>query len=59
MTCFWSWDHDWEKWEQYKVHFISTYQWGKLAGKQLNLEEDWQKRRCKKCGKEQRIRING
>jgi hypothetical protein len=50
--------HDWDKWEHYEKIFIITKQapWLKepISGETA---EDWQKRKCKKCGKEQREKI--
>lgn len=55
--CFF---HDWEKWEQYKQLF--TIIPGRLSpkeiqGKAFQEEQDWQKRKCKRCGKEQREKV--
>jgi hypothetical protein len=58
-NCFWPWSHDWDKWEQYIQNFSVTYNWGNNAGRDFPYIEYWQKRKCKKCGKEEREEIKG
>lgn len=53
---FWN-PHEWTKWEQYEEHFKFLYHYGANAGKEIPSAEDWQKRHCVKCGKEQREEI--
>jgi hypothetical protein len=44
--------HEWTKWEQFK-QLMKVY----LKGHILDSEDIWQKRKCVKCGKEQREEI--
>jgi len=51
--------HDWGKWEQYVETFknVWTNHWLGERKELGNSNEDWQKRKCNKCGKEQREKI--
>lgn len=52
MSC-WLY-HDWGPWFQYKEYFTLYPQWGPNKGKAIPIDEDWQKRKCLDCNKEER-----
>lgn len=55
--CWWS--HDWTKWEQYEIKFEITKFIPAVMKEPLSGQtyEPWQKRKCLKCGFEQRVKI--
>lgn len=58
MNSCWFWHHDWTKLEQFEVK-MTYMNWRPGMGKPHVSEggEWWQKRKCIRCGKEQREKI--
>jgi hypothetical protein len=47
--------HDWDKWEQYEQEFKITH--FTMPGQLVDCVETWQRRKCKRCNKEQKEKV--